>query len=300
MTKERKQEIINLYKRDENDTGSSEVQIALLTERINELTEHLKVHKKDNHSRRGLLQMVGKRRNLLNYLAKYKAHSPKVNVYNTIVTSNIAKAICEKYGLKLVQTLTGFKFIGEQAKLIENSDEEFFFGYEESYGYVIKDFVRDKDSFQATLLLAEVASYYKTQNKTLIDVLYDLFDEFGYYLEGVHNIALAGLEGSKRIEKIMRHFQQTPLENIAGCHIKTFEDYDKLEKVEDGKKSKLTLPKSFVLKYIFDDGGWFVLRPSGTEPKLKIYIAIKGDTYEDAQNLIARLKKEVLDIIDSI
>ena len=98
----------------------------------------------------------------------------------------------------------------------------------------------------------------------------------------------------------MRHFQQTPLENIAGCHIKTFEDYDKLEKVEDGKKSKLTLPKSFVLKYIFDDGGWFVLRPSGTEPKLKIYIAIKGDTYEDAQNLIARLKKEVLDIIDSI
>lgn len=237
---------------------------------------------------------------LLDYLGKYKKIQKQGVVYNTIVTSNLAKAICDKHNLELVQTLTGFKFIGEQAALIEGTDKEFFFGYEESYGYVIKDFVRDKDSFQATLLLAEVASFYKEQNKTLIDVLYDIFDEYGYYLEGVHNIALAGLEGSKRIEKIMRHFQQTPLENIAGCHIKTFEDYDKLEKVEDGKKSKLTLPKSFVLKYIFDDGGWFVLRPSGTEPKLKIYIAIKGDTYEDAQNLIARLKKEVLDIIDSI
>lgn len=128
--------------------------------------------------------------------------SKKAIVFNTIVTSNFAKAICEKYGLELVQTLTGFKYIGEQAAKIENTDKEFFFGYEESYGYVIEDFVRDKDSFQASLLLSEVASFYKSQNKTLIHVLNDLYEEYGYYLEGVHNIALAGIEGSKRIEKL--------------------------------------------------------------------------------------------------
>ncbi len=237
---------------------------------------------------------------LLDYLAKYKHHDKKAVVFNTIVTSNLAKAICDKYQLELVQTLTGFKYIGEQAALLEKTDKEFFFGYEESYGYVIKDFVRDKDSFQASLLLAEVASFYKTQGKTLINVLDDLFVEYGYYLEGVHNITLTGVEGSLKIEKIMRHFQNMQLNEIAKKHIKAFEDYDKKIKVEDHKVSTLTLPQSFVLKYIFDDDGWFVLRPSGTEPKLKIYIAIKGKTYLEAKTLIANLKQEILKIIDNI
>lgn len=237
---------------------------------------------------------------LLDYLGKFKHTQKQGVVFNTIVTSNFAKAICEKYYLELVQTLTGFKYIGEQAALLENTDKEFFFGYEESYGYVIKDFVRDKDSFQASLLLAEVASYYKEQGKTLIQVLDDLFKEFGYYLEGVHNIGLAGIEGANRIQKIMHYFQDTKLTDIAGRHIQTFEDYDKLVKVENDKMSALTLPRSFVLKYIFDDGGWFALRPSGTEPKLKIYIAIKGKTKEEATNLIINLKKEILCMIDNI
>ena len=188
---------------------------------------------------------------LLDYLGKFKHTQKQGVVFNTIVTSNFAKAICEKYHLELVQTLTGFKYIGEQAALLENTDKEFFFGYEESYGYVIKDFVRDKDSFQASLLLAEVASYYKEQGKTLIQVLDDLFKEFGYYLEGVHNIGLAGIEGANRIQKIMHYFQDTKLTDIAGRHIQTFEDYDKLVKVENDKMSALTLPRSFVLKYIF-------------------------------------------------
>lgn len=237
---------------------------------------------------------------LLDYLGKFKHTQKQGVVFNTIVTSNFAKAICEKYHLELVQTLTGFKYIGEQAALLENTDKEFFFGYEESYGYVIKDFVRDKDSFQASLLLAEVASYYKEQGKTLIQVLDDLFKEFGYYLEGVHNIGLAGIEGANRIQKIMHYFQDTKLTDIARRHIQTFEDYDKLVKVENDKMSALTLPRSFVLKYIFDDGGWFALRPSGTEPKLKIYIAIKGKTKEEATNLIINLKKEILCMIDNI
>ena len=238
---------------------------------------------------------------LLNYLAKYKHSSKKRVVFNTIVTSNLAKAICDKYDMELVQTLTGFKFIGEQAAMLENSNEkEFFFGYEESYGYVIKDFVRDKDSFQATLLLAEVASFYKAEGKTLIDVLDEIFDEYGYYLEGVHNINLAGPAGSARIEKIMRTFQNMTINEIAGKKIQIVEDYDKLIKYQDGNESRLLLPQSFVLKYIFADGGWFVLRPSGTEPKLKIYIAIKGSNADDAHSFINTLKKEILDIIDRI
>ena len=238
---------------------------------------------------------------LLNYLAQYKKTSKKRVVFNTIVTSNLAKAICDKYDMELVQTLTGFKFIGEQAALLENSNEkEFFFGYEESYGYVIKDFGRDKDSFQATLLLAEVASFYKAQGKTLIDVLEEIFDEYGYYLEGVHNIAFAGPAGSARIEKIMRTFQNMEIKPLAGEEIKIIEDYDKLVKYTNGVESKLLLPQSFVLKYIFEDGGWFVLRPSGTEPKLKIYIAIKGKNADDAHSFINTLKQEILAIIERI
>ena len=237
---------------------------------------------------------------LLNYLAKYKAHGPKVNVYNTIVTSNISKAICEKFGLKLVQTLTGFKFIGEQAKIIENTDEEFFFGYEESYGYVIKDFVRDKDSLQATLLLAEVASFYKEQGKTLVQVLNDIYEEFGFYQEGVLNLYLRGQEGSARIKRIMNYFQNLEITEIAGKKVERTEDYDLSIAKQNGQVEKLTLPKSLVVKYIFDDGGWFVLRPSGTEPKLKVYISIVCKTKEESVALVETLKAEVSKIIDEV
>ncbi len=227
---------------------------------------------------------------LLDYLVKYRPHGDNAYVFNTIVTSNIAKAICDKNNLHLVQTLTGFKFIGEQAHLLELSGGEFFFGYEESYGYVIKDFVRDKDSFQASLLLAEVASFYKTQNKTLIEVLHDIYKEYGFHQEGVQNIYLKGIEGSERIERIMRYFQSLKITEIAGKSINTIEDYDKGLRYQKGKTSAITLPKSLVLKYIFEDGGWFVLRPSGTEPKLKIYIAIVAKDEKEASTFIERLK----------
>lgn len=237
---------------------------------------------------------------LLDYLAKFKKHGPKANVYNTIVTSNFATAICKKYNLKLVQTLTGFKFIGEQASLIENTDEEFFFGYEESYGYVIKDFVRDKDSYQATFLLVEVASYYKEQGKDLVDVLNELFDEFGYYLEGIQNIYLEGKSGSERIQRIMNTFENNPIKEICGKEIVRIEDYKLSKAYENGKEEDLTLPKSFVLKYIFADGGWFVLRPSGTEPKLKIYISVVGKTRDEVSEFIDELQKELSKKVEEI
>lgn len=237
---------------------------------------------------------------LLDYLGKFRKHAAVANVYNTIVTSNFAKAICDKYGLNLIQTLTGFKFIGEQAALIENTDEEFFFGYEESYGYVIKDFVRDKDSYQATLLLAEVAAYYKNEGKNLVEVLEDLYVEHGFYTEGVQNIYLEGKSGSERIERIMRTFQSTKFEEMSGKKIVRIEDYDKGLAYENGQEEKLSLPKSFVLKYIFDDGGWFVLRPSGTEPKLKIYIAIVEKTKALAKEFIDSLQVELSKLVEDI
>ncbi len=237
---------------------------------------------------------------LLNYLALNVPHDKNACVYNTIVTSNIAKDICDKHNLTLVQTLTGFKFIGEQAKLIENTEKSFFFGYEESYGSVIKPFVRDKDSFQATLLLAEVASYYKEQGKTLVNVLDEIYEEYGYYLEGVQNISLTGLEGQAKIKKIMSHFQNATITSMGGKEIVTVEDYDKSVSVTGGVETPITLPKSLVLKYIYEDGGWFALRPSGTEPKLKIYIAIKDKDKASAERFIENLKAEVMEIINNI
>ena len=237
---------------------------------------------------------------LLNYLALNVPHDSNSCVYNTIVTSNIAKDICEKHNLTLVQTLTGFKFIGEQAALIEGTEKSFFFGYEESYGSVIKPFVRDKDSFQATLLLAEVASYYKEQGKTLVNVLDEIYEEYGYYLEGVQNISLTGLEGQQKIKKIMSHFQNSTITEMAGKQIVTVEDYDKSVSTTNGVAKEITLPKSLVLKYIYADGGWFALRPSGTEPKLKIYIAIKDKDKASAEQFIERLKQEVMAIINNI
>ena len=237
---------------------------------------------------------------LLNYLALNKECDETCYVYNTIVTSNIAYAICKKHHLTLVQTLTGFKYIGEQAQLLEGTPNHFFFGYEESYGCVVSPFVRDKDSFQATLLLAEVASYYKEQGKTLVNVLDDIYAEYGYYLEGVENIALAGVEGAAKIKRIMQYFQDLDLKELAGKKINLIQDYDKqIEKGPNYTKA-ITLPKSSVLKYIFEDGGYFALRPSGTEPKLKIYIAIKDKDRESSQAFITKLKAEIMNLVSEV
>ena len=237
---------------------------------------------------------------LLNYLALNKEHDKSSYVFNTIVTSNIAKAICDKQNLTLVQTLTGFKYIGEQAELLEGTNKKFFFGYEESYGCVVAPFVRDKDSFQATLLLCEVASYYKEQGKTLVNVLDEIYKEYGYYLEGVQNISLTGLEGAKKIKRIMDTFANLNLKKVAGKDIVTFENYELSKSITNGKESLITLPKASVLRYIFDDGAYFALRPSGTEPKLKIYIAIVGKDKEDAQSFIEKVKEELMDIVNSV
>jgi phosphoglucomutase len=222
-------------------------------------------------------------------------------VYNTIVTSDLGAKIARSYGFDVVSTLTGFKFIGEQARLIENTGVEFLFGYEESYGYVVKDFVRDKDSLQAMMLAVEAANYYLIQEgKTLYDKLLDIYQDYGTHLETLHNIDLFGIEGAKRIHRIVEWFRNNPIRQIAGKRVAVLEDYETGRRMEGRSVKMLTLPKSNVIKMMLDNGDWFVLRPSGTEPKLKIYVGTTGASLEEAQLRLDSLSKAILALVEPI
>ena len=221
-------------------------------------------------------------------------------VYNTIVTSQFGAEIAKSYGMEVESTLTGFKFIGEKAKEIENSEYEFMFGYEESYGYVVKDFVRDKDSIQALLLLSEVANVGKLGGKTLYDYLMFLYSEHGYYKEDLVNIVLEGVAGEERIKEVMNHFRNNKPSDLNGNTVIVSEDYEESIRVENGIETKLVLPQSNVLKFVLEDGSWFVLRPSGTEPKLKIYIGVKGTSLEDSSRKNQVIKDQIITMINNI
>jgi phosphoglucomutase len=221
-------------------------------------------------------------------------------VYNTVVTSQFGAKIAESFGMKVKSTLTGFKFIGEQAKLIENTEYEFMFGYEESYGYVVKDFVRDKDSIQALLLASEIANIGKQTGLTLVDYLNYLYSEYGYYKEDLVNIVLEGASGASKIQEIMREFRNNAPSKVIGLDVVSVEDFQLSEKTEAGIVTALDYPKSNVLKYTLSDGSWYVLRPSGTEPKLKIYIGVLGENLEASVDKNKAIKEEVKALVDKI
>ncbi|MEC9484538.1 MAG: phospho-sugar mutase [Candidatus Izemoplasma sp.] len=241
---------------------------------------------------------------LVHYLLKKRQEQgtlpQKGMVYNTIVTSEFGATIAKDFGMDVKSTLTGFKFIGEQAKLIEDTDYEFVFGYEESYGYVIQDFVRDKDSIQALLLASEVAQAKALEGKTLYDYLLELYETYGYYYEDLVNIRLEGKSGEERITNILSTFREEKPQTIAGKTVVQYEDYLTQEGMKDDQSYRLELPKSNVLKFFLDDGSWFVLRPSGTEPKLKIYIGVVGDDLAHAKTLNEDIKRDVLALINNI
>ena len=224
----------------------------------------------------------------------------KGRVFDTIVSSELAAKIARSYGLETVSTLTGFKFIGEQIRLMEGTEHEYVFGYEESYGSLIGDFVRDKDAIQAVLILSEAAAYYKARGKTLCDVLNDIYEEFGFYQEDLVNIALAGKEGSEKIQLLLSEFRNTPPTEVAGLKVTTVEDYKTSERINNGVVSKIDLPSANVLKYILEDGSWFVLRPSGTEPKAKVYISVVTDDKIATAERVEAIKKDVLAKVDMI
>ena len=234
---------------------------------------------------------------------KAKGTLPKKGrVFDTIVSSELAAKIARSYGMETVSTLTGFKFIGEQARLMEGTEYEYVYGYEESYGSLVGDFVRDKDAVQAILILAEAAAYYKDQGKTLCDVLTDLYEEFGFYQEDLANISLVGKAGAKKIQMILADFRKTPPKSVAGLKVVTILDYEtsKCTHVGAGSVSDIDLPTANVLKYLLEDGSWFVLRPSGTEPKAKIYISVVTDNKEATATRVSKIKEAVLARVDEI
>jgi len=222
-------------------------------------------------------------------------------VFNTIVTSDLGAKIARSFGMEVFSTLTGFKYIGEQARFLESTDKKFVFGYEESYGFVVKDQVRDKDSLQAMLLASEAATYYhNVENKTLFDKLQDLFGAYGYHHETLLNIIEKGIEGKKKIGRIMCHMQKFRQWEFAGFEVEAIEDYKQGIGFKKDTTYALNLPKSDVVKCIFKDTSWFVFRPSGTEPKLKVYIASVGKTGQIADEKLERLQKKITELLDSI
>lgn len=223
-------------------------------------------------------------------------------LFTTNVSSTLPIAIAEKYGLKTEITLTGFKFIGEKAREMETTGRgTYVFGFEESYGCLVSDCVRDKDSIQAILMLCETAAYYREKGMDLVDALEAIYKEYGYYKEGIKNIALAGLEGSAKIQRIMNYFRETNI-CLKGFNILAKDDIKKgmhYDYVND-KDTTIKLPESNVIKYYLNDNMWFVLRPSGTEPKLKVYYGVKGATQAEADSKLDALAHEVLAIVDMI
>ena len=218
---------------------------------------------------------------LLEYILSQRAAQgtlPKNGVmFNTIVTSDLGDRICEKYGVSVEKTLTGFKFIGDKIYRHETAgDKTFVFGYEESYGCLISDCVRDKDAVQASLMLCEAAEFYKDKGMTLIDALNELFAEHGFFQDALDNFTFKGLDGGDKIKALVDGLRNDPPTKAGDVAVTKLEDYTSKEMLDLG------FPKSNVLRFILADGSWVAVRPSGTEPKCKFYFSVVADTYDDA------------------
>ncbi|EJR21670.1 MULTISPECIES: phospho-sugar mutase [Bacillus] len=238
---------------------------------------------------------------MLDYLLSQKKENGTLPengvVLKTIVTSEIGRTIAKTYGLDTVDTLTGFKFIGEKIRQYEESGQyEFQFGYEESYGYLIRPFCRDKDAVQSVLFACEVAAYYKSQGKTLYDGLLEVFEKYGFFREDLVSLTLKGKDGAEKIQEMMATFRENPPKEVAGLTVVAVEDYKAsiITSLQDGHKEEIHLPKSNVLKYQLEDGSWFCLRPSGTEPKIKFYFGVKDSSLQNSEQKLLTIKEDIM------
>ena len=225
---------------------------------------------------------------LLNYIltARKDAGTLPSNAVavKSIVSSEFATKVAANFNVKMINVLTGFKFIAEQIKNFEaDGSHTFMFGFEESYGYLIRPFVRDKDAIQSLVMLAEVAAFYKKQGMNLYDGLQELFKKYGYFAEKTIALTFDGVEGAKEIEDLMTKFREESPKEFAGYKVVALEDFEKSTKTNaDGTVEEIKIPKSNVLKYLLEDGTWIAVRPSGTEPKIKFYIGTQADSQDEA------------------
>ena len=236
---------------------------------------------------------------LLDYLlfAHQKAGTLPANAaaVKSIVSSELPTVIAEHYGAKMINVLTGFKFIAEQIKNYEETNTHtFMFGFEESYGYLVQPFVRDKDAIQAVLLLTEVAAHFKSEGKTLYDGLQALYEKYGYFLEKTISVTVQGLEGPAKIKALLDGLRKEVPSNFGGIKVALAQDFAVNQQVDSqGVVSEIGLPTSNVLKYILEDGSWIAVRPSGTEPKIKFYMGVKAATQEEAEEKLAKFQKDL-------
>ncbi|EAE7945704.1 phospho-sugar mutase [Listeria monocytogenes] len=231
---------------------------------------------------------------LLQYILEAKTSVTGADtMINTIVTGDLGGRIAHDFGINHIQTLTGFKYIGEKIAEIEDTEKNFLFGYEESYGYLIAPFVRDKDAVQAALLTAEMALFYKKERTTLLQKLTNLYEKFGYHKEHLHTITLDDSDGTAKMNQVIDALRKEPT-CIPG--ITVLEDFltSKRTNLSTMEMTNIELPKENVLKFYLNDNAWFAIRPSGTEPKCKIYFQTIGETEEIATNAMDELKKRVL------
>lgn len=219
----------------------------------------------------------------------------------TIVTTDIIKKIAAKYGVEVIEVLTGFKFIGEQIGLLEKKGEEnrFVFGYEESYGYLAGSYVRDKDAVIASMLICEMAAYYRTQGISLLQARENMYKEYGVFVHTQHSFTFEGAAGMKKMSDIMTNLRNNVPEEIAGCKVIGFDDYQASvsKNIETGAETEILLPKSNVLAFRLTDGAGVIIRPSGTEPKIKAYYTATGDSKEKAAVLESKLDTEFTKLI---
>lgn len=219
---------------------------------------------------------------------------PKNNptIIKTIVTSELGAKIAKAYNVDCLNTLTGFKFIGEKIKEFEESnDRSFIMGYEESYGYLIGTHARDKDGVVSSLMICEMAAYYSSKGMNLYEAMIDTYNKFGYYKEELKSVTLKGIDGIKKIKEMMLYFRSVKIDNVADV---------KVDKILDYKDGVDDLPKSDVLKFLLEDGSWIAIRPSGTEPKIKFYFGANSDNQEDVELKLKNLISYILNVVDSI
>lgn len=224
-------------------------------------------------------------------------------VVSTIVTTNMAGAIARSYGLRFIEVLTGFKYIGQQILGFENSGKgTYLFGFEESYGCLIGTHARDKDAIVATMALCEAAAYYKTQGKTLWDAMIDMYEKYGYYKDDIQAITLKGIEGLQKIQEILETLRNDTPAEIAGYKVLSARDYkkDTVKNMETGEVTATGLPSSNVLYYDLNDDAWLCVRPSGTEPKVKFYYGVKGTSLKDADARSAAFGEQVVAMIQAM
>jgi len=243
---------------------------------------------------------------LVDYVLKKKSEKGVLPlnsvIVKSIVSSELPKEIASAYGVTTENVLTGFKFVAEKIKEYEEDKSQIFmFGFEESYGYLAQPFVRDKDAIQALILVAEMAAYHKENNKTLYDALFDLYNEYGHYIEKTISVKMEGQEGSEKIERLLSSLRESPLERMGDIKVSSIQDFQTGEVKnfysEDGT---IDLPRANVIKYRLIDGSWLAIRPSGTEPKIKFYIAVNDGARHIANNKLENLQNAVNELSESM